>query len=109
MCEESVTFLLECGMYALLFDPLDLETQARRIYELYIDDASEGRISGISAVISDKIKSVLEKANVLQKSDVKERKSTRRGTQSSTAYRLCALPTISSVISSSTSTVGRRR
>ena len=78
MCEESVTFLLECGMYALLFDPLDLETQARRIYELYIDDASEGRISGISAVISDKIKSVLEKANVLQKSDVKERKSTRR-------------------------------
>ena len=78
MCEESVTFLLECGMYALLFDPLDLETQARRIYELYIDDASEGRISGISAVISDKIKSVLERANVLQKSDVKERKSTRR-------------------------------
>ena len=77
MCEESVTFLLECGMYALLFDPLDLETQARRIYELYIDDASEVGLAEFGG-IGDKIKSVLEKANVLQKSDVKERKSTRR-------------------------------
>lgn len=46
MCEESATFLLEVNMFSLLFDPIDLENQAARIFRLYLDPTSEGRISG---------------------------------------------------------------
>jgi len=77
MCEESVTFLLECGMFALLFDPVDLETQAKRIYDLYLDEKSEGRISGISDHFINNIKKTLETANILHMDSKALRKSSR--------------------------------
>ena len=78
MCEESVTFLLEAGMYALLFDPLDLENQAARIFKLYLDPESEGRISGCSDFELYRIQKILEQAKVLEIKKSKDRGSVRR-------------------------------
>lgn len=78
MCEEAVTFLLEVNMYSLLFDPLDLETQAQRIFNLYLDNKSEGRIAGVSDRVLNQIKSTLEAANVLHLDSKVLRRSERR-------------------------------
>lgn len=44
LCEDCVIFLLEVQMFTLLFDPADLRTQARRVFQAYLDEKSEGRI-----------------------------------------------------------------
>lgn len=82
LCEESVTFLLEAGMFSLLFDPLDLENQAARIFKLYLDPTSEERISGASDKELFRIQGLLQKAGVLEKLVIEggkeHRESTRR-------------------------------
>lgn len=64
-------------MFSLLFDPRDLESQAQRIYNLYLDDKSEGRIAGISDVHIKEIRDTLERAAVLNL-NAKELRSTKR-------------------------------
>jgi len=57
LCEDMVIFLLETQMYALLFDASDLLMTGRRIYDTYLDPASESRI-----VVSDKAQQAIANA-----------------------------------------------
>jgi hypothetical protein len=71
--------------FSLLFDPLDLEQQAQRIFKLYIDEESEGRIAGISGATTKDLKMVLEAAEVLNMKKINKKEQGRAARRSSEA------------------------
>ena len=66
LCEDAVIFLLEASRFSLLFDPGDMLREGQRIYALYLDEKSEGRIV-VSASESKRIDSVLKAADTGEK------------------------------------------
>jgi len=68
-CEDQVIFLLEVGDYRLLFTPQDKLDQAKRIYQIYLDDKSEARIAGSVSEFS-RIKETIDKGDGAGKAEL---------------------------------------
>jgi hypothetical protein len=62
LCEDAVIFLLETAMFGLLFDPSDLLTQGKRIYDTYLDPSSEERIV-VAASTYKSVKELIDAAS----------------------------------------------